>query len=674
MTSDTEEHPIDDYFENADSDIELSEDVFLDVEDFGGVELLPHQKKVIKYLVSKCKKQKGLLVNHYQGTGKTLTGIFFMKNYKRYKKVVMAPEALKSMWQTACKDNDISNDVSFVSYEYLERIQDYDHEEFEKEMVRLNAIIDNSILVSDESHNLLDIFKFCQSQGSESIVDLSTVKERPKYMTMWKDDNDAIASYRNKLKNYLQLFGRCKKVIFLTGTPVKDYVADVRWFINLSAGDIVVPYIKEDFTEKYLVKNKIFETLGKIVKPLMQIFDVNIVPEYLQEEGIDKYRSNLTMLIDKVLEDKLTGNSIIDQTIKKLIGNTLMKNIKLYLQKFTVDRLDPPTIDWGKYVSFYKYENLDYYPSMTIKNKPVTYTEYQYEVWRRGNINKLTYSESVALRFIDNLENAKLFKCDSSEDINHKQGRIIGNMGRNPMKFIQIAEAYKANMASTLVYSNYYESGILLFSEFLREQGIEHTIFHTGLSTEEKERMLDDFKDQKINLLLLHPSFFEGFSIKGVRKFHILEPVDSYYMKDQLYTRVVRFKSHDHLPKEQRNVEITQWYCTFSNLIGQAKKIKLQIQNLDIDLEKLNFDGSPDDNMMEQVNLHEGMLNDLSRVLQKVSVDNNEVLQNLNDECCIYGDECDGLPKCEDLDVGLETDPSETETSNSESFGETSSK
>lgn len=55
-------------------------------------------------------------------------------------------------------------------------------------------------------------------------------------------------------------------------------------------------------------------------------------------------------------------------------------------------------------------------------------------------------------------------------------------------------------------------------------------------------------------------------------------------------------------------------------------------------------------------------------------MDNNEVLQNLNDECCIYGDECDGLPKCEDFDDGLETDPSETETSNTESFGEILSK
>jgi hypothetical protein len=96
-------------------------------------------------------------------------------------------------------------------------------------------------------------------------------------------------------------------------------------------------------------------------------------------------------------------------------------------------------------------------------------------------------------------------------------------------------------------------------------------------------------------LLLLHPSYFEGFSINGVRRFHILEPVTKFHIKEQLYTRVVRFKSHDHLPINERNVEIIQWYCSLKNLINKIHEAKIQISNKTLDLSILEFNGSNDD-------------------------------------------------------------------------------
>ena len=646
-------------------DVNNPSEVFYDVPDdehFRDIKLQPHQKKIIKFLVAKCRKQKGLLVNHYQGTGKTITGIFFLKNYPKYVKLILAPQALKSMWVTACKDNGIDTDnaankkqFQFISYEYLDALSYYQNDEFEKAMSKLTIIFQNSILISDEAHNLIQIFEFCQEQGQDHLEDLTkavTPGEKLRFIAT----NDNIMLYRSKLKKYLELFTSCSKILFLTGTPVVNYCADIRWFINLSAGHMVVPYI--DFSTAYGNQTKVFERLQKVLKPVIKLFgNESYMPSWmLYGAGVQQYKANIMAILDLFITPFLTGYSIADKFVKKIICNGIMYSLNLVSKQFSTFKLDVSKVEragWGKYVSFYKYDNLDYYPSMIVKNMPTTYTNYQYDVWLRGNDDKLTYEEYVVLDFIGNLNDAKLFKSYSSIGINEKQGRIIGNMGETeePKKFVEIAQDYQDNNVSTLIYSNYFESGILLLSKFLTTRKIEHTIFDTSLTTEQKEKILNDFEEQTIKLVLLHPAFFEGFSIKGVRRFHILEPVNSYYMKEQLYTRVVRLNSHQHLPIEERNVTICQWYISFDQIIEQITvQSKKMFKNLEFDLTEIIYEKSPDQMCMKEAESGEGWRTNMAEVLRKVAMDSNEVLQNLNEECCIYGDICDSpLPDCDDL-------------------------
>lgn len=69
--------------------------------------------------------QKGLLVNHYQGTGKTMTGCYFMKNFTN-KKVVLLPKALKDEWLKSTSTMGL--DVEFIFFEDI----DIDSEELDK--------------------------------------------------------------------------------------------------------------------------------------------------------------------------------------------------------------------------------------------------------------------------------------------------------------------------------------------------------------------------------------------------------------------------------------------------------------------------------------------------------------------------------------------------------------
>ena len=628
-----------------DSLSEISNDsTNVDILDFSQIELLPHQKQVIRYIVSKCRKQHGLLINHFQGTGKTITGVFFLKNYETRKKIILAPSALKSMWQKACKDQGLTNNIFFVTYEYLDEItQDEDNDNDNEKIKKIQDLFNNSILVCDESHNILQKLDYLHQDSSVVLNNIAGINN-PKNRRQMIEDNKFIKTAQQKLKDFLEIFNKTKKCIFLTGTPVTDNITSIRWFINLSAGKTVVPYNSNEFSKKYLLKS-VYSSISEKLTPLLNVFNL----QDIDVRYISDYKENITQTINNTMIS-FTGNIIIDQFIKNLITSSVVTTVDTLYNKFSYEKLDIKDIDWGKYVSFYKYSNLEYYPTMNIIKKPVNYTEEQYSIINRIN-GKLTSNEMVLLNFYETLFDAQLFKTDNI-NIYDNRFRIIGNLYTNeyPLKFIEIVKDYFLHNTSTLVYSNFYESGILIFSKYLTKLNIHHDIFHPELTSIEKEQILQDFKEQKIKLLLLHPSYFEGFSIQGVRRFHILEPVTKFYIKEQLYTRVCRFKSHEHLPIEQRNVEIIQWYCSLKNLINKIHEAKIQISNKTLDLSILDFNGSIDDFYINSINSIESKLNGLSHVLKSISIDNNDIFNNLDDTCCIYGDTCDeNLKSCVEI-------------------------
>ena len=159
----------DTYYDSSDGEFYEKEEIILQ----------PHQKNVIKYIVSKCKKQHGLLLNHYQGTGKTITGIFFLKNFDKYKKVIIGPDVLQNMWKKSAKDNGLNNNVFYISYSQLEKSVLVENGKFENEELyrKIKNILQDCILICDEAHNILD---FCNNYQSESsqIVKINEVKKK----------------------------------------------------------------------------------------------------------------------------------------------------------------------------------------------------------------------------------------------------------------------------------------------------------------------------------------------------------------------------------------------------------------------------------------------------------------------------------------------------------------
>jgi superfamily II DNA or RNA helicase len=154
------------------------------------------------------------------------------------------------------------------------------------------------------------------------------------------------------------------------------------------------------------------------------------------------------------------------------------------------------------------------------------------------------------------------------------QGRTIGNKGSKVDKFKEIAKCFGAY--GNVVYSNFYKEGLQLFARYLDSIKIEYTILEASFTTKDIAKILADFKNKKIRILLLHPIYTEGLSIIGARQMHILEPVINLAKFTQLIGRVNRYQSHIHLPKPEQKIDIYVWVSTAQTLTSTIKK-KLNI-------------------------------------------------------------------------------------------------
>lgn len=630
----------------SESESNSKSDTDIESVDYTTIKLLKHQKDVIKYLVGKCRNQKGMLVNHYQGTGKTTTGLYFVKNYPKYKKVIIAPDSLKSMWQQAFKNNELNiKNLYFLSFDQInELFQENDDEIYKRQLIKIRLILQDSILLVDEAHNLINIIENnYEIATEESLQDINEIGIQIKERKRRKQNNKEIIFYKQKVKDFFDLFKICKRNMLLTGTPVTNDLSDIRWLINIASGKNTVPLNKNDFNEKYLYINKIDYSLNEILVPLLNILGFN---SYIDFTSIKYFKGELNNLMFKLSSNGITGNILIDSTMRSFLVQSIITTVDNYYSKYNFQEFNIKNIDWGKYISFYKYENSEFYPTFKVISKDVLYTNYQLDLWNRCVLNKkITNKESVELGSSIDIYDAELFK----PFIDMKQcGLIIGNLGKYPQKFKNILDDYISNPINTLIYSSYYESGILLLSNYLESENIKHKIYEPSLSLDTKEQILLDFQNKKITLLLLHPKYYEGFSIKGVRKFHILEPIKQYNIKEQLYTRVIRYKSHYHLPKNEQNVDIIQWYCTLNNIKDKLRQSTELLKKLNLqDIDKiLNLYGSPDDMILSTSDNTEFKLNALATTLKDISIDNKEY--DKDQLCCIFGDnECSSLPKCE---------------------------
>lgn len=113
-----------------------------------------------------------------------------------------------------------------------------------------------------------------------------------------------------------------------------------------------------------------------------------------------------------------------------------------------------------------------------------------------------------------------------------------------------------------IIYSNYIEGGLDQVSKLLAKKNIKHELFTGKLNDSKRRALVNQFNTGETPVLLLSASGSEGLDLKGGRSVQIIEPHWHSSRINQVIGRVVRHKSHEHLPEDQRNVRVINYHST----------------------------------------------------------------------------------------------------------------
>jgi hypothetical protein len=231
-----------------------------------------------------------------------------------------------------------------------------------------------------------------------------------------------------------------------------------------------------------------------------------------------------------------------------------------------------------------------------------------------------------------------------SQEMNNCVFCKIAN-GEIPVKFIQVLETIvKGGLKKSVVYSNFWEKGCLLFAKYLDSMSVKYEFITPTTSDDESIRILKDFEDEKCPILILHPEKTEGVSIRGAAQLHILEPLLSYARQQQLVARVNRYESHTHLPLNERKVDVYFWCASVEGYLQWLRKHFSTVKhwflneiNMTYGNRTLDFtqDGTPDFLVMENNK-------ELYTLMQTLKENSNEISDSISsrtkdkEKCCIW--------------------------------------
>lgn len=132
-----------------------------------------------------------------------------------------------------------------------------------------------------------------------------------------------------------------------------------------------------------------------------------------------------------------------------------------------------------------------------------------------------------------------------------------------------------------VVYSNFIDAGIIPYAKLLEKKGVKPLIFTGKTSVQDKIRIIKKYNSNSEDpiVLLISSSGGEGLDLIGTNKIQILEPHFNKSKIDQVKGRGIRYKSHNHLPKNKRIIEIEEYHATrplnWLNKIGFKPKVAI---------------------------------------------------------------------------------------------------
>ena len=123
----------------------------------------------------------------------------------------------------------------------------------------------------------------------------------------------------------------------------------------------------------------------------------------------------------------------------------------------------------------------------------------------------------------------------------------------------------------TIIFSNWLEFGIKPVTNALDDNGITYRSFFGDTPTAQRQKIVDEFNDDEFDVLIITRAGGEGLDTKGVRNVIVLDPTWNDAGLEQIIGRAIRYKSHDHLPKKERKVDVYFMILTLPETIPEGE-------------------------------------------------------------------------------------------------------
>lgn len=392
--------------------------------------------------VRRCRYQRGALLVHSMGSGKTLTSIYILRNWKQDRPwLIVLPKGLDSEWRrefytfvgyredgTATEREQgrkqeaerLLANVTFISYTSVQRLMWTDG----------NTLIETfrgKYVVCDEAHRLLALLR-SQPQQSEEDENVGSVRPLDR------------------------AFAVTARLMLVTGTPVQRSWSDLAILANLVAGRLQFPPHEGAFLQKYAkatsYKQYILSFAGfssNVVNPLLKAG----IQASGVAQSVDGWMKTLVPAVANALQGVLSAAEKVSGAITAvnpaiqtaMVCLSALSYLNTMYNKVSVDGAKV-SADIAPYVSFYDFasdrDNLGAVPLLTVEKVLLPLTKFQMMQWIRL-AHDVGTGDTAEFRIVSRISasdevGASLCGVESRQDF-VRLGRVISNLSEDNLAY-----------------------------------------------------------------------------------------------------------------------------------------------------------------------------------------------------------------------------------------------
>ena len=200
----------------------------------------------------------------------------------------------------------------------------------------------------------------------------------------------------------------------------------------------------------------------------------------------------------------------------------------------------------------------------------------QYYPTRINHHIDIPMSDDYYKRYSNLVNGEELFglKFNNPRRFYHGYRRAVNTTGKDYYSTKIKASVPIFKTGKSIIFTNWYEFGINPITEALQKYRITYDIFSGDVPVNKRQSIINNFNNDKFNVLILTRAGTEGIDLKGVRNVIVLDPTWNDSGLEQLVGRAIRYKSHWHLPKNQQNVNVYFLLLTKPDIVEEEDAIE----------------------------------------------------------------------------------------------------